>query len=104
MKKMMMFAAVAVLLLPLAVGCSSSGSNSSSSSGWSLCRSGSLWPTSRRNQAAHEVVYSAQQCDPCQPNACVPCEPVSCNPCDPICDPCKPRTSSYSITPAPFGG
>lgn len=103
MKKTLLVAVAVAILIPLSIGCSSTGSNGSSS-GWSLCRSGSLWPTSRRSQASHEVVYAAQQCDPCTPNACQPCEPA-CNPCEPACDPCKPRTLSYTpVTPAPYGG
>ncbi|MGL4943369.1 MAG: hypothetical protein ACRC46_09290 [Thermoguttaceae bacterium] len=105
MKKTLFALAAVAMLIPLSVGCSSTGSSSGSSSGWNLCRTGSLWPTSRRQASAPEVVYAGQQCDPCTPNACQPCEPA-CNPCEPACDPCKPRTiSSYTpVTPAPYGG
>ncbi|MDR0706098.1 MAG: hypothetical protein LBF88_14085 [Planctomycetaceae bacterium] len=82
MKKVALFCALAFALSAFSVGCSSDGS-------FSLCRTGSLFPTTR---AKKEAVYMtsatigacdvASACNPCEP-ACDPCEPV--NPCDMSC-------------------
>ncbi|MDR1269045.1 MAG: hypothetical protein LBK82_05940 [Planctomycetaceae bacterium] len=83
MKNVVLFCAFALMLSVFSVGCSSDGS-------FSLCRSGSLFPTTR---AKKEVVYTTPAtgfgaCDmasACNPD---PCEPVCSNPCEPVCNPC----------------
>jgi hypothetical protein len=80
MKKVALFCAFALAISAFSVGCSSDGS-------FSLCRTGSLFPTAR---AKKETVYINQStvraCD--APSACNPCEPVACEPCEPVCNPC----------------
>jgi hypothetical protein len=82
MKNVALFCAFALALSAFSVGCSSDG-------GFSLCRTGSLFPAAR---AKKEVVYTTSAtsigaCDVasmCNPE---PCEPA-CNPCEPVCNPC----------------
>ncbi|MDR2706078.1 MAG: hypothetical protein LBC02_09900 [Planctomycetaceae bacterium] len=81
MKKVALFCAFALALSAFSVGCSSDGS-------FSLCRSGSLFPTTR---AKKEAVYvtSATAVGACDVvSACNPCEPAACGPCEPACGPC----------------
>ncbi|MDR0336384.1 MAG: hypothetical protein LBI18_04770 [Planctomycetaceae bacterium] len=77
MKKTVLFCAIALVLSTFSVGCSSDGS-------FSLCRTGSLFPTTR---AKKEVVYttSATSIGTCEID---PCEPAGCNPCEAVCNPC----------------
>lgn len=68
MKKALALSLLVLGLSALSLGCTSS-------SGFSLCRGGSFWPTSRTTA---DKVYYDNQCNPCNP----------CNPCDPVPDPC----------------
>ncbi|MDR0609619.1 MAG: hypothetical protein LBG58_05870 [Planctomycetaceae bacterium] len=93
MKKMVLFCAFALALSMFSVGCSSDGS-------FSLCRTGSLFPTTR---AKKEVVYtnSATTFGACDvESACNPCEPAAC---DPVCNPCDMSCTGVvgSIMPGP---
>ena len=80
MKKLALFCAIAMAISTVSTGCTFDPS--------SLCRSGSLFPTSRSKQQTERVyMTSAQgsQCDPCaEVSACNPCDP--CNPCDMSCN------------------
>jgi hypothetical protein len=97
MKNVVLFSTFVLVFSLFSVGCSSDGS-------FSLCRTGSLFPTTR---AKKEVVYttSAANIGACEvASACNPCEPAGCDPCEPVCNPCDMNCTgvvSGRIIPGP---